>query len=75
MEIASNENSFEKSGVMGVEKHQERSRAKEGRMEGEGERGLRYDLRSRQGPEHESRRPQEGIWIFICNALGIAEEL
>lgn len=44
-------------------------------MEGEGESGLRYDLRSRQGPEHESRRPQEGIWIFICNALGIAEEL
>lgn len=45
-------------------------------MEGEGESGLRYDWRSRQRPEHvEFRRPQEGIWIFICNALGIAEEL
>lgn len=44
-------------------------------MEGEEEGGPRCDWRSSQGPEHvESRRPQEGVWIFISNALGITEE-
>ena len=45
-------------------------------MQGEGESGPRWDWRSRQGPEHVgSRRPQEGVWIFICNALRITEKL
>lgn len=43
-------------------------------MEAEGESGPRYDWRSRQGLEHvEFRKPLEGVWIFICNALGIPE--
>lgn len=41
-------------------------------MEGEEESGPRCDWGSRQGLEHaESRKPQEGVWILISNALGV----
>ena len=45
-------------------------------MEGEGESDPRWDWRSWQGPEHiGSRRPQAGVWSFICNALRITAKL
>ena len=48
----------------------------QGRMEGERASDPRWYWGGWQGPEHiGSRRPQAGVWSFICNTLRITEKL